>query len=60
MADKASQRAAWTMADKTRPIMETGIINLTQDTSPALIHFADVQTQQWLMVRLEEPAAAKQ
>ena len=57
MADKASQRAAWTVAGKTRPIMETGIINLTEDTAPALIHFADGQTQQWLMVRLEEPAA---
>jgi hypothetical protein len=57
MADKASQRAAWTVAGKTRPIMETGINNLTQDTAPALVHFADGQTQQWLMVRLEEPAA---
>ena len=57
MADKACQRAAWTVAGKTRPIMETGIVNLTQDTAPALVHFADGQTQQWLMVRLEEPAA---
>ena len=57
MADKASQRVAWTVAGKTRPIMETGIVNLTQDTAPALVHFADGQTQQWLMVRLEEPAA---
>jgi hypothetical protein len=37
--------------------METGLSNLTQDTAPALIHFDDGQTQQWLMVRLEEPAA---
>jgi hypothetical protein len=42
---------------QTRPIMETGINNLTEDTAPALVHFADGQTQQWLMVRLEEPAA---
>jgi hypothetical protein len=55
MADKASQRVAWTVAGKTRPIMETGISNLTEDTAPALVHFADGQTQQWLMVRLEEP-----
>ena len=55
MADKASQRAAWTVAGKTRPIMETGISNLTEDTAPALVHFADGQTQQWLLVRLEEP-----
>ena len=57
MADKATQRAAWTVVGKTRPIMETGIANLTEDTAPALVHFADGQTQQWLMVRLEEPAA---
>jgi len=55
MADKACQRVAWTVAGKTRPIMETGISNLTEDTAPALVHFADGQTQQWLMVRLEEP-----
>ena len=57
MADKATQRAAWTVVGKTRPIMETGIVNLTEDTAPALVHFADGQTQQWLMVRLEDPAA---
>ena len=57
MADKKSQRCAWTVTGQTRPIMETGINNLTVDTAPALVHFADGQTQQWLMVRLEEPAA---
>jgi hypothetical protein len=56
MADKATQRAAWTVIGETRPIMETGIINLTEDTAPALVHFADGQTQQWLLVRLKEPA----
>ena len=55
MADKKSQRVAWCVAGQKRPIMETGISNLTQDTSPALIHFADGQTQQWLLVRLPEP-----
>ena len=59
MADKKSQRAAWTVAGKTRPIMETGIVNLTEDTAPALVHFADGQTQQWLLVRLEEPTDKK-
>lgn len=55
MADKNSQRTAWTVTGKARPIMETGISNLTEDTASALVHFADGQTQQWLMVRLEEP-----
>jgi hypothetical protein len=52
--DKKSQRAAWGVKDKQFPIIETGLSNLTQDTAPALIHFADGQTQQWLLVRLEE------
>ena len=55
MADKKSQRVAWVIAGQKWPVMETGISNLTQDSSPALIHFADGQTQQWLMVRLPEP-----
>jgi hypothetical protein len=57
MADKDSQRVAWNVTGKPRPIMETGIANLTEDTAAALIHFADGQTQQWLMVRLEDPAS---
>jgi hypothetical protein len=55
MVDKNSQRAAWVISGKTRPIMETGLFNLTKDTTPALLHFADGQTQQWLLVRMDEP-----
>lgn len=55
MVDQKTQRAAWVISGKTSPIMETGINNLTKDTAPTLLHFADGQTQQWLMVRLEEP-----
>jgi hypothetical protein len=55
MVDRETQRAAWTVVGKTRPLMETGIVNLTQDTAPALVHFDDGTTQQWLMVRLEKP-----
>jgi hypothetical protein len=33
------------------------VANLTQDTAPALVHFADGQTQQWLMVRMPETMA---
>ncbi len=55
MIDQKSQRSAWSIAGKQWPIMETGISNLTQDTTPVLLHFEDGQTQQWLLVRLEEP-----
>jgi hypothetical protein len=55
MVDKDTQRAAWVITGKTSPIMETGVNNLTEDDAPALLHFDDGQTQQWLMVRLEDP-----
>ncbi len=55
MVDKQTQRAAWTAVGKSRPLMETGIVNLTQDTTPALVHFADGTTQQWLLVRTDKP-----
>ena len=34
MADKKSQRVAWGVTGQERPIMETGLSNLTQDTAP--------------------------
>jgi hypothetical protein len=55
MVDKQTQRTAWTAAGKSRPLMETGIANLTKGTTPALIHFPDGTTQQWLLVRMENP-----
>ena len=61
MVDKKSQRAAWTFSDgkNTDIIMETGIYNLTQDQTEALVHFGKDKTQQWLMVRLNEPEDKK-
>jgi hypothetical protein len=55
--DKKTQRAAWTFADgkNTDIIMETGVFNLTQDQTEALVHFGPQKTQQWLMVRLDQP-----
>jgi hypothetical protein len=55
MCDKKTQRVAWCVPGQKWPIVETGLSNLTQDTTPVLIHFADGQTQQWLLVRLDEP-----
>ncbi len=55
MVDEESQRAAWTQIGETRPLMESGFGNLTQDTVPALMHYADGTTQQWLLIRMQEP-----
>jgi hypothetical protein len=55
MVDKETQRVAWTAEGESRPLMETGISNLTQDTAGVLVHFADGDTQRWLLARLNQP-----
>jgi hypothetical protein len=35
--------------------METGIVNLTQDTAGVLVHFDSGETQRWLLARLNDP-----
>jgi hypothetical protein len=55
--DQETQRAAWRpVDDKNRDIvMETGIYNLTDDVTKALLHYGSEKTQEVGMVRLEEP-----
>lgn len=57
MVDQESQRAAWVIGDRKTPILETGISNLTQNEASVLVHFEDGKTQQWLMVRIDNPDA---
>jgi hypothetical protein len=59
MVDKQTQRAAWTAAGKTRPLMEAGIVNLTENATGALIHFPDDTTQRVLLVRLDKPGSTQ-
>ena len=56
MVDMKSGRAAWTLAGKTTPIMETKVAGLTENETSVLVHFADGTTQQWMMAHLEKPA----
>ncbi len=60
--DKKTQRAAWTFADgeDTDIVMETMIYNLTEDKTTALVHFGPDQTQEWSLIRLEEPEDAQE
>ena len=53
--DKKTQRAAWTVGDNAEVVYETGIYNLTKEETEMLIHFNKDNTQQWSLVRLEEP-----
>lgn len=52
--DKKSQRAAWTVGDDKNTVYDTGIYNLTKAEAPLLVHVGKDQTQQWLMVRLDQ------
>jgi hypothetical protein len=56
MVDEKTQRAVWKAVDGTNAnvVMETGLFNLTQDQAPLLVHFGPTQTQNALLVRLEE------
>jgi len=53
--DKSTQRAAWTIGDDQTPVYEAGLVNLTKDATPALVHNGDGQTNQITLVRLQEP-----
>ena len=57
--DKQTQRVAFTVGENTTNVVETGLYNLTKDEAPCLIHFGSERTEQWLLVRLQNPNAAK-
>jgi hypothetical protein len=56
MLDKASGRAAWTVAGESTPIRETTMEGLTENETSMLVHFEDGTTQEWLMLHMEKPA----
>ncbi len=53
--DQKTQRLAWTVGENKTTVGETGILNLTKDEAPALIHIGKDKTQQWTLVRLKQP-----
>jgi hypothetical protein len=54
--DPTTQRAAWTVGDNKQTVYDTGIVNLTKDEAPILVHIGADQTQQWYLVRLQQPS----
>jgi hypothetical protein len=57
--DKRTQRAAWTVGEKKDTVYETGVGNLAQPETAMLVHFGKERTQQWTLVRLEQPKEEK-
>ena len=57
--DKRTQRAAWTVGDRKEIVYETGVGNLTEAETTMLVHFGKDRTQQWTLIRLEQPNEGK-
>jgi hypothetical protein len=53
--DKKTQRAAWTVADRKTPVYEAGIANLTRDETTMLVHYSKENSQQFILVRIQQP-----
>jgi uncharacterized protein (TIGR03000 family) len=58
--DKKTQRASWTVGEEKTTVYDTGLVNLTKEESPVLIHFGKDRTQQWLLVHVKEADAKTQ
>jgi hypothetical protein len=53
--DKKTQRVAWRIGDKRDTVYETGLYNLTLAESSILAHFGTDRTEQYTLVRVEQP-----
>jgi hypothetical protein len=58
--DKKNQRAAWTIGKSNDRVFDTGIYNLTKSQAPVLVHFGANKTEQWLLVRMDQPKDTQQ
>ena len=55
--DKETQRVAFRIGDSDDFVAETGLYDLTKDECPVLVHFGPDKTEQYLLVRLDNPEA---
>ena len=53
--DKKTQRAAWTVGDRKSPVYEAGIANLTKDETTMVVHYSKERSEQYALIRIEEP-----
>ncbi|MCA9009328.1 MAG: hypothetical protein KDB01_06260 [Planctomycetaceae bacterium] len=54
--DKETQRVAFRVGESEDIVIESGLYNLTQDEAPLLVHFGPDKVENWLLVRLDDPA----
>jgi len=58
--DKDSQRVAFRIGDNEDFVAEVGLYNLTQNEAPVLVHYGPDRTEEYLLIRLEQPADSQQ
>jgi hypothetical protein len=58
--DKSTQRAAWTVGSNNVVVVETGLYNLTQDQSTALVHLNSEKAEIYTLIRIKQPADGNQ
>jgi hypothetical protein len=54
--DKKTQRAAWTIGGDKMPVYEVGVANLTKPETTMMVHNGTDGSQQFALVRIEQPA----
>jgi hypothetical protein len=54
--DKETQRVAFRVGESQSSVIETGLYNLTQNEVPLLVHYGTEKVENWMLVRMEEPA----
>jgi hypothetical protein len=50
-----TRRACWSIGQKKEVVFEAGIANLTRAETPVLVHYGTDNTQQFTLVRMEQP-----
>lgn len=56
--DKKNMRAAWTVAGSKGVVYDSGISNLLHAQSPLLVHYGKDHTEQWNLVRMNQPKSS--
>ncbi len=50
-----TQRVGWSIGEKKEVVFEAGIANLTLGETPILVHYGSNNTQQFTLIRIEQP-----
>lgn len=54
--DKKDMRASWVVGNNNTVVYDTGLANLLKAQSTCLVHLSKTQTQQWNLIKLNQPA----